>query len=103
MHHLVSTGLRCAPPTCLVHHQPALCTMVHKGDLSNTNHAVYYVRARTSMYEFVCTSLYVLTLVYDSTPAPLSRPIQGSCKHKEGREVHLGLFRGLDDLFQRKG
>ena len=24
--------LRCAPLTCLVHHRPALCTIVHKGD-----------------------------------------------------------------------
>ena len=24
----------CAPSTCVVHHQPALCTIVHKGDLS---------------------------------------------------------------------
>ena len=31
VHHLVSTGLHCAPSTCVVHHQPALCTMVHKG------------------------------------------------------------------------
>ncbi len=23
MHHLVGTGLCCAPPTCVVHHQPA--------------------------------------------------------------------------------
>ncbi len=28
MHHLVSTGLLCAPLTCVVHHRPALCTMV---------------------------------------------------------------------------
>ena len=26
VHHLVSTGLRCAPSTCIVHHQPAFCT-----------------------------------------------------------------------------
>ena len=32
VHYLVSTGLPCAPLTCVVHHQPALCTMVHKGD-----------------------------------------------------------------------
>ena len=33
VHHLVSTGLHCAPLTYIVHHQAALCTMVHKGDL----------------------------------------------------------------------
>ena len=33
MHHLMSTGLCCALSTRVVHHQPALCTMVHKGDL----------------------------------------------------------------------
>ena len=32
VHYLVGTGLCCAPPTC-VHHRPALCTMVYKGDL----------------------------------------------------------------------
>ena len=26
-HHLVGTGLCCKPPTCVVHHRPALCTM----------------------------------------------------------------------------
>ncbi len=33
MHHLIGTGLHCAPLTCIVHHRPALCNMVHKGDL----------------------------------------------------------------------
>ena len=33
MHHFNVTELRCAPSTCTVHHWPALCTMVHKGDL----------------------------------------------------------------------
>ncbi len=33
VHHLVSTGIRCELPGCVVHHQAALCTMVHKGDL----------------------------------------------------------------------
>ncbi len=33
VHQFNGPGLRCAPPTCVVHHQPALCTMVHKGDL----------------------------------------------------------------------
>ena len=32
VHYLNGTGLRCAPPTCVVHCR-ALCTMVHKGDL----------------------------------------------------------------------
>ena len=27
VHHLVDTGLCCAPPNCIVHHQAALCTM----------------------------------------------------------------------------
>ena len=36
--HFVGTGLccaplHCAPSACVVHHQPALCTLVHKGDL----------------------------------------------------------------------
>ncbi len=29
VHVIVSTGLCCAPLTCIVHHQRALCTMVH--------------------------------------------------------------------------
>ena len=33
VHHLVSAGLSCASSNCVVHHQPVLCTMVHKGDL----------------------------------------------------------------------
>ena len=33
MHHLLSTGLHCAPLTYIVHPQAALCTMVHKRDL----------------------------------------------------------------------
>ena len=33
VHHLVRTGLRCAPLTCIVHYGGALCTTVHKGDL----------------------------------------------------------------------
>ena len=37
VHHLNSTGQRCAPPTCVVHHQPALCIMVHKRDLCTTH------------------------------------------------------------------
>ncbi len=31
--HLNGTGLPCAPSTGIVHHQPAMYTMVHKGDL----------------------------------------------------------------------
>ena len=27
VHHLNGTGLHCAPPTCIVHHRPALCTV----------------------------------------------------------------------------
>ena len=33
VHYLNGTGLCCAPPTCVVHHWPVLCTMEHKGDL----------------------------------------------------------------------
>ena len=33
VYYLNGTGLCCAPPTCVVHHWPALCAMVHKGDL----------------------------------------------------------------------
>ncbi len=35
VHHRDSTDLHvhCAPSTCVVHHQPALCTIVQKGDL----------------------------------------------------------------------
>ncbi len=33
VHHLNDTGLWCAMLACDVHHQPALCIMVHKGDL----------------------------------------------------------------------
>ncbi len=33
VHYLNSTGLCFEPPTCIVHHWPALCIMVHKGDL----------------------------------------------------------------------
>ena len=32
MYHLMGTELHCAPASCAVHHRPALCTMVHKGD-----------------------------------------------------------------------
>ena len=37
MHHLNGTGLRCAPPTCVMHHRPTLCIMVHRGDLCLRN------------------------------------------------------------------
>ena len=30
LHHFMGTGLRCVPPTCIVHHIHALCTMVCK-------------------------------------------------------------------------
>ncbi len=33
VHYLNGTGLRSAPPTCIVHYWPVLCTMAHKGDL----------------------------------------------------------------------
>ena len=33
VHYLNGAGLRWSPPTCTVHHWPALCTMVHKGGL----------------------------------------------------------------------
>ena len=33
VHHLVSPRLCCAPPSCIVHHQSVLCTMLHKGYL----------------------------------------------------------------------
>ncbi len=36
VHHFMGTGLCCAPVTCIVHHQPALCTVVHKGYLYYT-------------------------------------------------------------------
>ena len=46
VHHIVGKGLHCAPPTCIVHHQPCivhhwpmLCTMVHT--LSCLNHMTY--------------------------------------------------------------
>ncbi len=32
VHHFNGTGLRCAPLTCIVHHRPELCTIVHTGD-----------------------------------------------------------------------
>ncbi len=41
VHHLVGTGLYCAPPTCVVHHRAALCTMVHKGDLCSWEETLY--------------------------------------------------------------
>ncbi len=33
VHHYKGTELNCAPFTCILHHQTALCTMVHKWDL----------------------------------------------------------------------
>ncbi len=33
VHHFVGTELCCAPSPCVVHHWPALCTIVSKGDL----------------------------------------------------------------------
>ena len=61
VHHLVGTGLRCAPPTCIVHHRPALCIMVHKGDLcmlvinSDSDGAQYDV---VSLAVFLCLGLW---------------------------------------------
>ncbi len=40
VHHLVSTGLCCAPSACVVHHQPLVCTMVQKGDLCLSDEVV---------------------------------------------------------------
>ena len=58
VHHLVGTGLCCAPPTCVVHHRAVLCTMVHKGDL-------FFVRIRGCTRRFC---MFVVNFFYGVRP-----------------------------------
>ena len=44
VHHFLETGPCCAPPTCIVHHRPVLCNIVHKGDLCLSQHSFVLIR-----------------------------------------------------------
>ena len=59
VHHFNGLELPCAPSTCIVHHRPALCTMVHRGDLLLYNihlvvHNIALSRSGGTQDNFAC-------------------------------------------------
>ena len=54
------TELLCAPSTCIVHHRPALCTMVHKGDLKGK----YYICLQAASLPVSCEFVTLLQVCH---------------------------------------
>ena len=71
-HHLNGTELHCAPSTCIVHHRPASCTMVHKGGLhfwevgvtQNIFHFLVVHMEHAENRRVLCLVLYALSQLY---------------------------------------